>query len=254
MPSHVVVEACVESVESAVAAASGGADRVELCDDLVEGGTTPSAGAIAVTRRRIDIGICVMIRPRGGDFVYTDLEFESMRHDIGVAHELGADGVVFGLLNPDGTIDRDRTARLVEDAGPLSVTFHRAFDVSRDPMESLDTLIDLGVTRILTSGQRATALESLDLLAALVRAAGDRITILAGGGVTAANAARIVAATGVREVHLYAARRYASPMEHRNDAVPMGMAYRPEEYVRTVTDADAIRAVVAAVGSVPERS
>lgn len=247
MPNHVLVEACVESVESAVAAASGGADRVELCDDLVEGGTTPSAGAITVARRQLDIGIAVMIRPRGGDFVYTDLEFESMRHDVGVARSLGADAVVFGLLNPNGTIDRDRTARLIEDAGPLPVTFHRAFDVSRDPMESLETLIALGVTRILTSGQRASAMESLDLLAALVRTAGDRLTILAGGGVTAANAAQIVAATGVREVHLYAPRRFASPMEHRNDAVPMGMAYRPDEYVRTVTDAEAIRAIVAAV-------
>lgn len=246
MPQHVLVEACVESVESAVAAASGGADRVELCDDLVEGGTTPSAGAITVVRRRIDIGICVMIRPRGGDFVYTDLEFESMRHDIRVARELGADGVVFGLLDPNGTIDRDRTARLVEDAGPVPVTFHRAFDVSRDPMESLEVLIDLGVTRVLTSGQRASAMESLDLLAALVRTAGDRITILAGGGIRATNVAQVVAATGVREVHLYAPRRYASPMEHRNPAVPMGTAYQPDEYVRTVTDEEAIRATVAA--------
>jgi copper homeostasis protein len=247
MSDPILVEACVESVESAVAAATGGADRVELCDDLVEGGTTPSAGAIRVARDRIGIGICVMIRPRGGDFVYTDLEFESMRHDIAVARDLGADGVVFGLLRPDGTIDRDRTARLIEDAGPLPVTFHRAFDVSRDPMESLEALVDLGVRRVLTSGQKATALESLELLASLVRAAGDRITILAGGGITAANAAQIVAATGVREIHLYAARRYASPMEHRNAAVPMGMAYHPEEYVRTITDTDAIRATVAAV-------
>ncbi len=247
MRERVLVEACVESVESAVAAAEGGADRVELCDDLVEGGTTPSAGAIRLARARLDVGIHVMIRPRGGDFLYTDLEFEVMRHDIAVARELGADGVVLGLLCRDGTIDRERTARLVEDAGPLPVTFHRAFDVSRDPMDALETLIELGVRRVLTSGQRPAALESLDLIRRLVAAAAERVTILAGGGITPENAARIVAETGVTEIHLYAPRRFPSPMEFRNDAVPMGMAYEPEEYVRTVTDAARIRAVVASV-------
>jgi copper homeostasis protein len=239
-----LVEACVESVESAVAAAVGGADRVELCDALVEGGTTPSAGSIRLARERLDIGLCVMIRPRGGDFLYTDLEFEIMRRDVAVARDLGADGVVFGLLRSDGAIDRERSARLVEDAGPLPVTFHRAFDVSRDPMESLATLIDLGVRRVLTSGQKATALESLELIGKLVRTAGSRITILAGGGITPANAAQIVAETGVSEIHVYAPRRFPSPMEFRNEMVPMGMTYRPDEYVRTVTDSAAIRAVV----------
>jgi copper homeostasis protein len=244
MKDRVLVEACVESVESAVAAAAGGADRVELCNDLVEGGTTPSAGSIRLARERLDIGVCVMIRPRGGDFLYSDLEFEIMRDDIAVAKRLGADGVVLGLLLTNGTIDRERTARLVEAADPLPVTFHRAFDVSRDPMESLESLIGLGVRRVLTSGQQASALESLDLIRRMVDTAGDRITILAGGGITSDNAARVVAATGVREIHVYAPGRYASPMEYRNEAVPMGMAYRPEEYVRTVTDPARIRAVV----------
>jgi copper homeostasis protein len=247
MRERVLVEACVESVESAVAAAEGGADRVELCDALVEGGTTPSAGSIRLARERLDIGICVMIRPRGGDFLYTDLEFEIMRRDVVTARDLGADGVVLGLLRPDGTVDRERTARLVDDAGPVPVTFHRAFDVSRDPMEALETLIDLGVRRVLTSGQTATALESLPLIAKLVRTAGSRITILAGGGITPANAARVVAETGVGEIHLYAPRRFPSPMEFRNESVPMGMPYRPDEYVRTVTDASAIRAVVESI-------
>lgn len=244
MSERVLVEACVESVESAVAAAAGGADRVELCDDLVEGGTTPSAGSIRLARERLDIGICVMIRPRGGDFLYTDLEFEIMRDDIAVAKRLGADGIVLGLLRADGRIDRERTARLLDDAAPLPVTFHRAFDVSRDPMESLEILVGLGVRRVLTSGQKASAVEGVDLIRSLVDTAGDRITILAGGGITADNAVRIVTATGVREVHVYAPGRYPSPMEYRNDAVPMGMAYRPEEYVRTVTDPERIRAVV----------
>lgn len=244
MSERVLVEACVESVESAVAAAAGGADRVELCDDLVEGGTTPSAGSIRLARERLDLGICVMIRPRGGDFLYTDLEFEIMRDDIAVAKRLGADGVVLGLLRADGRIDRERTARLVDDAAPLPVTFHRAFDVSRDPMESLETLVGLGVRRVLTSGQKASALEGVDLIRRLVDTAGDRITILAGGGLTADNAAQLVTATGVREVHVYAPGRYPSPMEYRNDTVPMGMDYRPEEYVRTVTDPARIRAVV----------
>lgn len=247
MTNRVLVEACVESVESAVAAAKGGADRVELCDDLVEGGTTPSAGAIRLARERLDIGICVMIRPRGGDFLYTDLEFEVMRDDIAVAKRLGADGVVLGVLRPDGAIDRERTAQLVKAAAPLPVTFHRAFDVSRDPMESLETLTELGVRRVLTSGQRAAASESLDLIRRLVDTAGERITILAGGGITSDNVAGIVAATAVREIHVYAPGRYPSPMEYRNDTVPMGMAYEPEEYVRTVTDPERIRAVVDSV-------
>ena len=156
-----LVEVCVDSVESAHAAAVGGAARVELCDDLLEGGTTPSAGMIEVVRERIAIGLNVLIRPRGGDFSYSDLEFEVMERDIDVARRLGADGVVLGLLDPDGSIDEPRTRLLADSARPLSVTFHRAFDVTRDAVESLEALIRVGVDRVLTSGRARTALDGI---------------------------------------------------------------------------------------------
>jgi copper homeostasis protein len=167
MPADVLFEVCLDSAESAIAAEQGGAHRVELCGNLVEGGTTPSAGMIAATRAAISIGLMVMIRPRGGDFHSSKLEREAMRHDVRVAKDLGADGVVFGLLDPNGTIDLKATAELVEIARPLQVTFHRAFDVTRDPTEALETLIDLGVDRVLTSGRECCVLEGLDRIAAL---------------------------------------------------------------------------------------
>ena len=167
---NVVVEVCLDSADSALAAQLGGADRVELCDNLIEGGTTPSAGKIAAARGAIEIGLHVMIRPRGGDFCYSPLEVDAMLHDLAVAGDLGADGVVFGALRPDGTIDRETCARLIEAARPLAVTFHRAFDMTRDPRAALATLIDLAVDRLLTSGQEATVLEGADRIAEAHRA------------------------------------------------------------------------------------
>ena len=247
MRETILVEACVDSVESAAAAAHGGAGRIELCANLVEGGTTPSAGTIALAR---DLGVVVhvMIRPRGGDFCYTAREFESMRRDVREARRLGADGVVFGLLAPDGTIDADRSRILVEEARPLRVTVHRAFDVSRDPDEALDTLIGLGVDRVLTSGQQAAAPDGLPLIRSLVRQAAGRIGILPGGGITAANVAEVVRATGVREVHVHAARAFPSPMTFRNPKVVMGQPYTPDEYRRIETATDQVAAVVHALG------
>ncbi|MBT4499813.1 MAG: copper homeostasis protein CutC, partial [Gemmatimonadetes bacterium] len=186
---QITFEACVDSVASSVAAQQGGADRVELCADLIEGGITPGAGTIQLVRSRLTIPLHLLIRPRGGDFCYTDDEFEVMCIDIEQARTLGAGGVVLGLLHPDGSIDRERTALLVEHARPLSVTFHRAFDMARDPHQSLNLLIDLGIDRLLTSGQEATALEGADLIAALVQQAQNRIAIMAGGGITEENAA-----------------------------------------------------------------
>src|SRR5688572_20212403 len=151
----VTMEVCSDSVEGARAAQQGGAQQVELCDNLIEGGTTPSAGTIAVARQQLDIELNVMIRPRGGDFCYSELEFEVMKYDIQQARQLGANGVVIGLLNGDGSVDRERTEALVKLARPLRVTFHRAFDMSRDPQTALETLIELGLDRVLTSGQEA---------------------------------------------------------------------------------------------------
>lgn len=238
------VEICVDSPEGAFAAERGGADRVELCDNLLEGGTTPSAGAIKITRAGLRIGLQVMIRPRGGDFLYHATELEVMREDIRMAKALGADGVVFGCLTADGDIDRARTRELIELARPMNVTFHRAFDMCRDPRKALEALVELGVERVLTSGQEATCLEGLELLAAFEKQANGRIIVLPGGGITPLNVERIVAATGVSEVHLSVRVPVDSGMSHRNSRVFMGGALRPPEYQWKTTDEHAVRSVV----------
>lgn len=200
-PSKPLIEVCVESVEAAVAAEAGGAARVELCDNLAEGGTTPRVGVIAAAREQLRIPLHVIVRPRGGDFCYSDIEFDVMTRDIALARQLGADGVVLGILLPDGRVDVERTQTLIALARPMSVTFHRAFDMTRDAFEALDALIDLGADRILTSGQQPSVIEGLGLITALVRHADGRIVIMACGGVNEDNAARVVAESGVRELH-----------------------------------------------------
>jgi copper homeostasis protein len=239
-----LVEVCVDSVEGAMAAQAGGGRRVELCDNLFEGGTTPSAGTIALTRRQLTIALNVIIRPRGGDFCYSALEYEVMRHDIEEAKRLGADGVVIGILNPDGTVDRSRTKALIELARPLSVTFHRAFDVTRDPFEALETLIDLGVDRVLTSGQERSVLEGLETITALVQRAGERIIIMPGGGISERNVKRIIAQSGVKEIHVSGRSAVESPMHYRAPHVFMGGELRLPEYSRLTTDAERIRRFV----------
>jgi copper homeostasis protein len=200
----VLVEACVDSVESAMAAARAGANRLELCDNLADDGTTPSAGAIAECRRRVAIPLYVMIRPRGGDFVYSDVDFEVMHRDIAHARQLGADGVVLGLLQRNGRVDAVRTAALVRAARPLDVTFHRAIDAARDPSEALDALVMAGVDRVLTSGRARTARQGARVISELVARAGDRIAVMAGGGIDAEHVRSLVKRTGVREVHVRA--------------------------------------------------
>jgi copper homeostasis protein len=245
---QITFEACVDSVASAVAAQQGDADRVELCADLIEGGITPGAGTIQLVRSRLTIPLHLLIRPRGGDFCYTEDEFEVMQLDIEQARTLGADGVVFGLLHPDGSIDRERTALLVEHARPLNVTFHRAFDMARNPHQSLDLLIDLGIDRLLTSGQEATALEGADLIAALVQQAQNRIAIMAGGGISAENAAEVVARTRVRELHATAREPIDSRMQYRNPRCTMGGALPPEEFTWKITSAEKVRAILRTIG------
>jgi copper homeostasis protein len=202
MNGRVTVEICVGDVESAIAAEAGGADRVELCDNLAVGGTTPSAGTIAESCRRLSIPVHVLIRPRAGDFVHSESELAVIRHDIEVAKALGAAGIVLGFLTNEATIDRDQTARLVAMARPLRVTFHKAFDHTRDLLEALDTLIALDVDRVLTSGGRPTALEGVETLAKLVDRAGDQIAVMAGGRLDFDNLETIIQQSGIREVHL----------------------------------------------------
>jgi len=247
MSDPMILEACVDSVEAAVAAQRGGADRVELCADLLEGGCTPSAGTIQLARRLLNIRMHVMIRPRGGDFCYSEAEFEAMKLDIAFARQAGADGVVIGILNEDGAVDVERTRALIEIARPLSVTFHRAFDVSRDPYEAQETLIGLGVHRILTSGQEPSVLEGLDLIADLVKKAGDRVIIMPGAGITERNFSKIVAQSGAREFHVYAPVTFEGRMKYRNSRVFMGGELRPPEFTLSTTDPNRIRTLVSAI-------
>jgi copper homeostasis protein len=236
---RLVIEIVVDSVESALAAQAGGADRVELCANLLEGGTTPSAGMIAQVRDQISIGLHVIIRPRGGDFCYTEQEFAVMLEEIIWARTLGVDGVVFGILTPEGDVDVARTRELIQLARPMSVTFHRAFDMARDPFRALDDLIGLDVDRLLTSGQAPSALEGLDLIAELIRRAAGRLSVMPGGGV-ARHIREIVERSGAREVHFSATTSVESAMRYRNPRVAMGVPGRAE-YTRTVTDAELVR-------------
>ena len=214
-------EICVDSVAGVKAAREAGADRVELCANLVEGGTTPSLGAIRLARAVPDLRLHVMIRPRGGDFLYTDDEFAAMEADIAAAKAEGADGVVFGLLLADGRIDIARTERLIAVSRPMAVTFHRAFDLAADPVAALEALIELGVERVLTSGQEETALKGLPLICDLMRRADGRIIILPGGGINSGNARLIVRQSGCREIHFAAMESTSSPMKFRRPSVPM---------------------------------
>lgn len=241
---NLTYEVCIDSVDGAVAAQQGGAQRVELCDNLVEGGTTPSVGTVRLARRSISIGLNVIIRPRGGDFCYTALEFEVMAEDIRACKDAGADGVVIGLLMPGGQVDVERTARLVALARPMKVTFHRAIDLCRDSAEALEDLARLGIDRILTSGRQPSALQGADSISALVRQSSGRIIVMAGGGVTSANVAEIVRLTGVEEVHFSARTALESPMSFRVQGVFMGKPYSPDEYSRRVTDPALVRQVI----------
>ena len=198
----ILVEACVDSVASALAAERGGASRLELCAALFDGGTTPSAGMIAACKEAVSIPVFAMIRPRGGGFIYSEAERDVMRRDVLLARELGADGVVIGGLCPDGIIDLALVQSLVESAQGVGVTFHRAFDLSADLEASLAALADAGVHRVLTAGGAPTAADGVTTLATLVRKAGSRVAVMAGGGVREENVRSLVSVTGVREVHV----------------------------------------------------
>ena len=244
-PSEIVlVEACVATVASALAAESAGAGRLELCADLVEGGVTPSIGMLMGVRERVRLPLHVLIRPRGGDFLFDGDEREVMLRDIAAAGARGADGVVIGALDPEGRVDAALTQRLAEAARPMAVTFHRAFELVREPARELETLIGMGIERVLTSGQAPSALLGSEAIAALVAQGAGRITIMAGGGINEANAARIVRETGVGEIHVGATGIRHSGMEFRREGVFMGKAYQPDEYQRVETDPERVRNIV----------
>lgn len=229
-------EVCANSVESCLAAQKGGADRVELCAGIPEGGTTPPFGDMALARELLtDTRMHVIIRPRSGDFLYSPLEQRIMLKDIEIARQLGADGVVFGCLTADGEVDRTLMQQLMEASKGMSVTFHRAFDVCRNPKKALEEIIALGCDRILTSGQQPTAEKGISLLKELEEQAAGRIILLAGCGVNENNIRLIAQETGIHEFHFSARETLASGMQYHNEMVSMGGTVHIDEYSRLVT-------------------
>ena len=247
MSERVTVEVCVETVGGALAAAAAGADRLELCAGLALGGLTPGPGLLDEVLERVGLPVVVLCRPRRGDFLYDGPDYKALARDVAAARERGAAGVALGVLTPEGEIDRARTGDLVARAGPMEVCFHRAFDLVRDRGAALETLIDLGVTRVLTSGGEVDVVQGLDQLATLAALAAGRITIMPGGGVSEQNAAAIVATARVHELHLSAGRTVASAMRDQVD-LSLGAASLPSEYELRITAADRIRAVRRSVG------
>lgn len=238
-------EVCANSVESCIAAQAGGANRVELCAGIPEGGTTPSYGDIAIAREVLtSTKLHVIIRPRGGDFLYSGIEQRIMLKDIENARQLGADGVVFGCLTPEGDIDIHLMKLLIEAAGELSITFHRAFDVCRNPQQALEDIIRLGCHRILTSGQQPTAEKGIPLLKELQQQAAERIILLAGCGVNETNIARIAQETGIHEFHFSARETVISQMQYRKERVPMGATIQINEFERNVTTQERVKATI----------
>ena len=238
-------ENCANSVESCLEAQRAGIDRVELCAGIPEGGTTPSYGDILVARKLLTTTkLHVIIRPRGGDFLYSDVEKEIMLEDVRMSRRLGVDGVVFGALTVEGYVDMEFMRQLMKEAEGMSVTFHRAFDVCRDPFIALEQIIELGCHRILTSGQMPKAEEGIVLLKQLVDKAGERIIIMPGCGVNASNIAHIAEATGAREFHFSGRSKRESGMLFRKSRVSMGGAVVIDEYSRDVTDVEIVRETI----------
>lgn len=220
MVKNILLEICVFNVATAIAAANAGADRLELCENYANGGTTPSYGYLKKIREKINIPVFPMIRPRGGDYFHTTDEIDIILKDILLCKELGFDGVVFGLLNRDGSIDKDNTAKLVAAAYPMEVTFHRAFDRCKLPYESLEALIECGCNRVLTSGQMPKVMDGINMVKQLVELANNRIIILPGSGLNSSNVVTIIQETGVTEVHTSARIRVPSTILFRNEEMP----------------------------------
>ncbi len=238
-----IIEIVVYNIESALKAQTGGADRIELCDNPGEGGTTPSFGTIEAVRQNVNLDVFVMIRPRGGDFCYSNYEFHSMRRDIDQCQKLSADGVVFGILNADGTLDKKRCKELIDRARPMKVTCHRAFDMTMDPFQTLEDCIEVGFDRILTSGHQPTAAKGTTLIAELVKKANGRIAIMPGSGVNEEEIEKIVSETNVSEIHFSAVTFRESDMQYRNQSIAgMGSDEGAEFKCRTV-DPNRVRTI-----------
>jgi len=237
-----VLEVCVDSVYNALTAQVGGAHRIEFCANLSEGGTTPSFAQIETAREHLYIQMYVIIRPRGGDFLYDEREFEIMKSDIRFCGRTGCNGVVIGMLHPDGTIDKERTGELVRTAHRYSmgVTFHRAFDRCADLFQAMETVIELGCERILTSGGYDTAIEGAEVIRKLIEKAGERIVIMPGSGITPENAGDLIQKTGAKELHGTFRTRFPSAMRYRNEK----LSRQDEEYELLLSDVGKIERII----------
>jgi len=231
---HHILEIAVFNASSAIIAAKAGANRIELCENAAEGGTTPSYGTLKLVKQAVNIPVFPIIRPRGGDFLFTDDEFEVMKWDIALVKELGYGGLVTGMLNADGTVDTERTKKLVELAYPMEVTFHRAFDRAINPLQALENIIACGCSRILTSGQVPNAYDAKELIKQLVEKADDRIIIMPGSGVRSGNIAALAKYTGVVELHSSARKQQPSAMEFIQKSME-------EDLTAVTVDADEVK-------------
>jgi copper homeostasis protein len=238
------LEICTDSLASSLIAQEAGADRIELCANLPEGGTTHSYGAIIAVRENMNIELNVIIRPRGGDFLYSEHELEIMKKDILMCRDLGVDGIVLGLLKPDGTIDIERTSELIDLAYPMKATFHRAFDMCSDPFTGLEDVILTGAYRLLTSGQKNCAGDGLELIGNLVSQAGNRLIIMPGGGISDENIEHIAKSTGATEFHMTGRKTIDSGMQFRREEIRMGGNPSLSEYSAKVADSDLIKRVI----------
>jgi copper homeostasis protein len=236
-------EIVVYNIESALRAQEGGADRIELCGNPGEGGTTPSYGIIEAVRQNVSIDLYVMIRPRGGDFCYSNYDFHCMKRDIVQCQKISVDGIAFGILNPDGTIDKKRCKEIIDKARPLKVTCHRAFDMTRDPFEALEDCIEVGFDRILISGQQPQAVKGINLISELIKKANGRIVIMPGSGVNEETVSEIVGKTKSKEIHFSATAFRDSAMTFRNTNISgMGSDDGSEFKLRTV-DPQRVKAI-----------
>lgn len=239
-----LIEVCASTMQSAINAQSGGAKRIELCDNLYQGGTTPGPGTLELAREMLTIGINVLIRPRGGDFLYSEIEFETIKRDILFCKKIGCDGVVIGFLNADGTINIRQTVEAIELARPMSITFHRAFDMTVEPFTALDQLIEMGIDRLLTAGQKNKAPDGAGLIAELVIRAGKNLIVMPGSGINENNIAWMQKTTGAKEFHLTGQKPVASLMQFRKEGIFLGGIPQIPEYEIAETDVERIRNVV----------